>query len=564
MKMDLVSHDAQVDATGVNAINSTLSENPAKISERQVLDAAFAELQSIEQDMGNQTSKVKKISVVGDTSDENAKEPDVETNMSINNEGESNIFSDAEESDVMVHGNESEGLIMDMGNKQIEPKILFSPTEPTKRTSSPSQVRSPLLNAQNAQKATASTSSGLSPNITGSVRGAEASKGSPIDNLRKRKMSGCSPYKITKRQAVVGLDDLISKLDSMIIASEKRQCEKMENLLAVRQESFLKEVKVENAKVLKKVKEEGIKTVKAVESLKKALEDHGNKIQKIELDLSGIQKKQNQDLSNTNKYIKKEVAAVESKIDTVKKDLENLEMVSKGQTETAKQSRTSIHNRIDDLAQKFEDLNNSLPGKIRLDQEEFPLNKTVVAKFVRQPEGEDILNIAKMVIHEFLELPSINIIKAKSMSKDEDGYGTIKILLEKPEDLSLVLQNKQALSEYDEDYDVKCIRIRQSKSKEQLVLELNCDMILKTLELQDNFWRHDNGWLIPRKPSAGKGRGDNFRGRQQNYRGINGKLGKDEDVDVAIEWRTMVVILPAELHGKLDQKIRRGEFQEER
>lgn len=54
----------------------------------------------------------------------------------------------------------------------------------------------------------------------------------------------------------------------------------------------------------------------------------------------------------------------------------------------------------------------------------------MVAKFVRQPEGENILDVAKMLIHEFLELSAVNVVKAKSMSRDEDGYGTIKILLE--------------------------------------------------------------------------------------------------------------------------------------
>lgn len=58
--------------------------------------------------------------------------------------------------------------------------------------------------------------------------------------------------------------------------------------------------------------------------------------------------------------------------------------------------------------------------------------------------------------------------------------------------------------------------MRQYKSKEQLVLEQNCDMILKSLELQDDFWRHDNGWLIPRKPAAGKGRGGTHRNVHSN------------------------------------------------
>lgn len=82
------------------------------------------------------------------------------------------------------------------------------------------------------------------------------------------------------------------------------------------------------------------------------------------MDLTSLQKKQNQDLSNTNKHIKKEITAVKDKIDGVKKDLESLETLSKGQNETAKQSRTSIHRQIDELAQKFDDLNDLLPGDV--------------------------------------------------------------------------------------------------------------------------------------------------------------------------------------------------------
>lgn len=323
-------------------------------------------------------------------------------------------------------------------------------------------------------------------------------------------MSEASPYKVTKKQAIVGLDDLISKLDSMIVASEKRQCDKMEALLVDRQDKLLKEVKVENAKVVKKVKEESAKMVKAVDSLRETLSSQEAKMKQLEADLTGLQKKQNQDISNVNKYVKKETSLVDNKAETIKKDLEELQTLVKGHHETAKQSRTSIHKRIDDMNQKVEDL--CLTG-VAPQLDEFPLNRTAVAKFVRQPDGEDILDVARLVVNDFLGLPLINVVHAKSMSRDDDGYGTLKILLEKPEDLQMVLENKKVLSEYDEDYDVKCIRMRQSKSHEQLVLEQNCDIILKTLELQDDFWRHDGGWLIPKKPNTGRGKGNNFRGR---------------------------------------------------
>lgn len=271
--------------TEVNALNTlnagTLTkplnkvEGNLVVNERHVLDAAFAELQSIEQDMGSQNSKAKKVEVeASTTASEKSAGDAAEVDMSIITEGDGNNFSDAEESDgtsvAVVNSGENEGLIMNMDNKHIETRALFSPTDRAVGSSGPSQIRSPLMNTQNTRRASASSSpSGL---------GLSAS--SPIDNLKKRKISECSPYKIPKRQGVVGLDDLINKLDNMIIASEKRQCEKMESLLTERQENLLKEVKVENAKVLKKMKEESAKTVKAVESLKNTVEDQEKKIQK--------------------------------------------------------------------------------------------------------------------------------------------------------------------------------------------------------------------------------------------------------------------------------------------
>lgn len=288
-----------------NTLNTALEEKTLKQAEEsEVLNAAFAELQSFDADMGNQSSKITKITKVSEEQKSHVNvndEGDDEVDMSINVELGNNNFSDAEDdrTPVAVTGGESQGLIMNMDNKQIEPKVLFSPTEPMRRTSSPSQVRSPALSAQRTvPTSTSSPIVGTSPVMTTTT--VPTTGNTAIDNLRKRKMSENSPYKITKRQAIVGLDDLIVKLDNMIIASEKRQGDKMEKLMAEKQEHLLKEVKLENAKVVKKMKEESAKTVKAVEALKNTLQVQEQKLQKLESNFATLQKKQNQEAVKTH------------------------------------------------------------------------------------------------------------------------------------------------------------------------------------------------------------------------------------------------------------------------
>lgn len=141
---------------------------------------------------------------------------------------------------------------------------------------------------------------------------------------------------------------------------------------------------------------------------------------------------------------------------------------------------------------------------------EFPIHRTLVMKFFRQSDGQDLAEECQSFLHDNLGISEINVQKAKSMSRDKDGYGTVKVLLESKDQLKRVLDVKKELSEVD-DYDVNCVRIRQSKTTEQLVFEQNCDVLMKEMDLFHDYYRSDQGWLIPRNSTrANRGR---MRGR---------------------------------------------------
>lgn len=197
-----------------------------------------------------------------------------------------------------------------------------------------------------------------------------------------------------------------------------------------------------------------------------------------------------------------------------------------------KKCRAALHERLNDVEEKSKELEgllNSLSETIKpTEHEEFPTKKTVVARFVKQPDGVDLQDIAEILIHEGMGLDHVKVQKVQSMSKDEDNIGTIKILLESSADLSEVLKAKTKLNEYDEDPDMQNVRVRQSKSHEQFVFEQNTDTILKALNEYGSFYRDARGFLHKKRGGMNETNlyeSSTNNNRQRPYRGGRGNRG---------------------------------------
>lgn len=333
---------------------------------------------------------------------------------------------------------------------------------------------------------------------------------------RKRKLSGGSPLLPSKKQIQVNTDDLFNNIETMLRESEERQTKLMMAAVEKKLDEGLKEIK------------------KTVTNLKKEQKDfikeQRDKVAKIEENLVGSDKafkrldKEMKQLTSKVQTSKVEMEkSLESKKRYIEAEIVDTKDILKRSQETAKESRTKIHERIDHCVGRvssLEDNMNELSDKLDPDGDllhvrEFPVKCTAVAKFVKQPDGVSPTKLGKVIINEALELENIKVIRAISMSRNDENIGTLKIQLESPEDLQTVLQSKYRLNEYDDDPDMKGIRLRQSKTHEQLVAEQNADAMLKALDLYGDFYRTDKGFLLPKDQQKKNSRGP----RQGNSRG---------------------------------------------
>lgn len=155
--------------------------------------------------------------------------------------------------------------------------------------------------------------------------------------------------------------------------------------------------------------------------------------------------------------------------------------------------------RVSTVEENIQELSESLSvDGLTLRSQEYPVKSTVVAKFVKQPDGVSPTKIGKIIINEALELENVKVVRVKSMSRNTQKIGTMKIQLESADDLQSVLSAKRKLGEFDDDPEMKNIKLRQSKTHEQLVAEQNADTMLKALDLYGDFYRTDKGFLLPR------------------------------------------------------------------
>ena len=150
---------------------------------------------------------------------------------------------------------------------------------------------------------------------------------------------------------------------------------------------------------------------------------------------------------------------------------------------------------------------------------EFPIERTIVLQHVLYEEDEDIEKVSHGIVNGCLELPNVVVTKAKRISVRDDGTGLVKVKLASEDMLREVLKNKTRIKNNDNE-DIALIWIRQSKSKEQLLIEQNSDAILRECQLEGNLIRLTNGRLV-KKTFYGSNRGG--RGYSRGRGGVRGR-----------------------------------------
>lgn len=306
-----------------------------------------------------------------------------------------------------------------------------------------------------------------------------------------------------------------------------------------KQEEGIKELK-KTAAALKKEQKEFIKEQKEkwqkVEESQKHLDQELSMLKDATDKASKKMDKELKQLTNKMQNTKTEVEKnLESKKRYLQAELVDTKDLLKKLQDSAKECRTKIHERIDrcvgrvsTIEDNIKELSENLdPDGVVSAIKEYPVNCTAVARFVKQPEGVSPQKLGELIVNEALELKEMKVVRVKSMSRNDNNVGTLKIQLETPSDLHEVLESKSRLNEYDEDPDMKNIKMRQSKSHEQLVAEQNADAMLKALDLYDDFYRTDKGFLLPRNQqeqnNGGGWRGKSHRGRGRGHSRPNEK-----------------------------------------
>ena len=132
-----------------------------------------------------------------------------------------------------------------------------------------------------------------------------------------------------------------------------------------------------------------------------------------------------------------------------------------------------------------------------VDEEEFPVSKTIVLQNVLYTEPENIMKVARGVIHKCLGLSNVGIVKAKRISVRADGTGLVKVLVKSEDDLRDVLRNKMKIRD-SRNPDVSKIWIKQSKTKQQLIAEQNSNTLLKECKLDGVLRMLPSGRLVRR------------------------------------------------------------------
>ncbi len=150
---------------------------------------------------------------------------------------------------------------------------------------------------------------------------------------------------------------------------------------------------------------------------------------------------------------------------------------------------------------------------------EYPYSRTVVAENVPYEDGEDVEWKAKGIIHNFLQLRDINIVRVKRQGLNEERLGVVKIELPSKQAVDSVLRNKTKLRQH-ESPSVKGIYLRQSQPDEIRQARRNTNILLKHCDPEGVFRMNARGDIVRRSSDNNRG---SFNGRGRGRRGGRGR-----------------------------------------
>lgn len=389
-------------------------------------------------------------------------------------------------------------------------KVVFSPSQPNRRIAALDVASSPLPGA--------------------------GKKALSNEKTKKRKLSGASPIQQSskKKQTVNNVGDLFQNIQTMLNEAETRQTKTLSNTLSTamatlekKQEEYMKEIKDANKKALASIKKEQKDFIKDQSKTTEELKEDSKKAMTIAQSAQDATKKAEKELKQLNNKIQSLKSEIEHGVDMKQKFVEvqltDMKELQRKAGEHGKKCRAALHERLNDVEEKSKELEgllNSISTSLKPEYfDDFPVDRTIVARFVRQPENVEVEEIAQAIIHDALELTTVNIVKVQSMSRDENHLGTLKILLESKKDLSEVLRHKNKLNDYDSDPEIQNIQIRKSKTQEQFVFEQNTDEILKAINEYGSYYRDARGFLVKKGGQGERSRGETHAQNSDPRRG---------------------------------------------
>ncbi len=155
---------------------------------------------------------------------------------------------------------------------------------------------------------------------------------------------------------------------------------------------------------------------------------------------------------------------------------------------------------------------------------EYPYSRTIVAENVPYEDGENVEWKAKGIIHNFLQLRDINIVRVKRQGLNEERLGVVKIELPSKQSVDDVLRNKKKLRQHD-DPNVNGIYLRQSQPDEIRQARRNTNILLKHCDPEGLFRMNARGDIVRQSYDNNRG-GYSGRGRGRGGRSRGGPRGR--------------------------------------
>ncbi len=254
----------------------------------------------------------------------------------------------------------------------------------------------------------------------------------------------------------------------------------------------------------------------------------------LSTDIRDVKKNQGTVLSEL-KSIKKGHKKITKELKKQSKDIESLKEGQSLNDKAIEEVEASVDNherwlksnddRLTELEATVGDLvldTNVNGGKIK----EYPYHRTVVALNVPYEDGENLMWKARNIINNFLELPDINIIRAKRKGLTDEKLGIVKMELPSEEAVDDVIKCKHKLSSM-EDETISNIYIRQSQPDETRTSQHNDRLLIKAIDPNGEKFKYlRSGRIVPISDFGGRGghrgRGGPNRGRGGPSRGRGG------------------------------------------